>query len=542
MSRPVVPLGDTALLGPAGGPLQAAARAAALRRAPPPGVRDVVAGRDAVLVEFDPERADVAALVRALVASPPRAAGPDRPARHHRLEACFDGPDLDEVAERCGLDPGGVVERLCAVELAVTLLGFSPGFAYLESLPAPLDRVGRRDRPRPAVAPGSVALAAGRAAVYPSASPGGWHLVGRCPAPLFDPGADPPAVLAPGDTVRFEARPDVAPAPAGWPRPARPGPGALVVADPGPRTAVQDGGRPGLAHLGVPGAGPADPVALALANRLVGNAPDSAALEVALAGPRLVAHVPLQAAVVGGGAAPTVAGRPVRAGHVVPLDPGQELAVGPLPGGARAVVALAGGVAGPAVLGSQATDALCGLGPGPLARGDALLLGPAPADRGDHLSAGGAARAGPGAGPVVLRVLPGPHPDRFTPGALAALAAVRFAVAPDSDRVGVRLVAAAGAVPRPGPGEVAPLPVVTGTVQVPPSGEPVVLGPDHATLGGYPVLAVVVSADRHLLGRLRPGDEVVLSPVGPEEAAEARAALARDLARAVQGRYPTSAG
>jgi len=114
------------------------------------------------------------------------------------------GADLAAVAAECGLDEREVVERLCAAELTVAFIGFSPGFPYLVGLPRELE-VARLATPRERVPAGSVAIAGPFAGVYPSATPGGWRLLGRTAEALFDPASDPPATLAPGDRVRFEA-------------------------------------------------------------------------------------------------------------------------------------------------------------------------------------------------------------------------------------------------------------------------------------------------------------------------------------------------
>ena len=140
-------------------------------------------------------------------------------------------------------------------------------------------------------------------------------------------------------------------------------------------------------------------------------------------------------------------------------------------------------------------------------------------------------------------MLPGPHGRWFPDDAFERLAGARFVVEAASDRVGVRLAPAdggAGVVRRPG--ELDSQGMVTGAVQVPPGGRPVVLGPDHATVGGYPVVAVVAGCDRWLLGQCGPGDEVELAPVGPGEAATALRTLRRAAAAAVVGRYPSVPG
>lgn len=463
------------------------------------------------------------------------------------IPCAFDGPDLEEVAALAGLSPDEVVALLTAEAMTVNVVGFSPGFAYLGGLPPALSRVPRRERPRPAVPAGSVALANGHAAVYPTASPGGWQLVGRTGFPLFNVDAPPYAVLAPGDRVRFRkavAGEPVEPPRHGW-RSWAPPPGGRPVFEvlaPGMRAVLQDAGRRGVAASGVPAAGAADPVSRALANGLAGNAAGAAVLEVTGGGTRLRALGACHAAVVG--AAPTVRvdGNDVAStGRLVPLEAGQVLEIGALARGCRTYVAVAGGFIAKAFFGSASSDELCGLGRGPLGAGTNLYAGEWAPPLGGHLAAGAATEL-PAAGPVELRVVPGPHAERFAPDVLERAAAATFVAASDSNRVGLRLRAEAAVDWATAGGELDSQPMVTGAVQVPPGGEPIVLGPDHATLGGYPVAAVVIAADRGLLGQCGPGTAVRLVPVSFEEAEEAHAAQRRQLARAVEGHYPLVAG
>jgi biotin-dependent carboxylase-like uncharacterized protein len=405
----------------------------------------------------------------------------------------------------------------------------------------------RRARPRPAVPAGSVALANGHAAVYPTASPGGWQLVGRTGLPLFSSSEPPYAVLAPGDRVQLrvaaageetEPPPQTAPS---W----SPSPGARAVFDllgPGLRAVLQDAGRRGVAASGVPTAGAADPASCALANGLAGNEPGAAVLEVTGGGTRLRALGPCHAAVVGGAPAVRVEGTDASSsGRLLPLEDGQVLEIGALTRGCRTYVAVAGGFLGPVVFGSCSSDELCGLGAGPLRAGAVLYAGEWAPPLGDHL-ADGAASEVPAHRAVELRVVPGPHAERFDPGVLDRVAATSFRAANDSNRVGVRLRAEEAVDWGPGSGELDSQPMVTGAVQLPPGGEPIVLGPDHATLGGYPVPAVVIAADHGLLGQCGPGTEVRLVPVGFEEAEATYGARRRLLAAAVEGHYPLAAG
>ena len=182
------------------------------------------------------------------------------PGRTITLPCAFDGSDLEEVADLIGAGAKNVIALLTDRELRVVVMGFSPGFAYLEGLPPELESIPRRAEPRPEVPAGAVALANGYAAVYPTASPGGWQLIGRTGVPLFSTAGPPYAALAPGDRIRLTvAVPGQATVPEPLAPPAwTPPPGARPVFEveiPGLRTVVQDAGRQGVAAIGVPAAG-----------------------------------------------------------------------------------------------------------------------------------------------------------------------------------------------------------------------------------------------------------------------------------------------
>jgi len=571
MATRSVPVGDVRRLGDhallMGVPDAVAARrlTRALTAARLDGVAEVVGGLATVMVAFDPMTADVdvhrprlARLMEETFSHPGH--GEDAGAGLLEIPCAFDGPDLAEVATLVGSTPEGVVALLIAAPLTVAVVGFSPGFAYLAGLPAALCQVPRRPRPRPAVPAGSVALANGHAAVYPSASPGGWQLIGHTDVPLFTPWEPPYARLAPGDRVQFVRSSDSAGGATGsatgsaagrstaadsavkgttsLPSGTRP---VFEVEDPGLRSVLQDGGRRGLSALGVPAANPADPDSFRLANALVGNPVGACTLEVTAYGPTLRCLSPCFVAVVGGSPDLRLQGQPVAAGRVVPVTPGQQLIVGPVRGGLRSYVAIAGGFAGPVVLGSRSSDQLAGLGPGPIVQGAQLLGATMEPPLGDHLT-DGAPRGLSSDEPVVLRVVPGPHHERFAPGTFAALASIRFTVEVASNRVGLRLrhdprTPALRAAPGAST-ELDSQGMVTGAVQVPPDGEPVILLTDHATLGGYPVVAVVAAVDHGVLGQCAPGTTLVLVPCDHDEAAEALREHRRALDLAVVGHYP----
>ncbi|MEU3664075.1 biotin-dependent carboxyltransferase family protein [Streptomyces sp. NPDC032940] len=252
----------------------------------------------------------------------------------------------------------------------------------------------------------------------------------------------------------------------------------------GALTTVQDAGRRGHAHLGVPRSGALDAQAMRLANRLAGNDADAAVLETTLTGCALRPDRAVTV-VVGGAPCPvTVEGRPVAWGAPVHVPAGAVLDVGAVTAGVRSYVAVAGGIAVEPVLGSRSTDLLSGLGPAPLRDGDVLPVGPPPPPA--------PSVAAPWPGPAAELVLPvriGPRSDWFTPAALRTFTSATYRVSPHSNRIGLRTEGPA--LQRASTGELPSEGMVLGAVQVPPDGRPVVFLHDHPTTGGYPVIAVV---------------------------------------------------
>jgi biotin-dependent carboxylase-like uncharacterized protein len=273
---------------------------------------------------------------------------------------------------------------------------------------------------------------------------------------------------------------------------------ALTVLDSGPLTTIQDGGRRGYAHLGVPRSGWLDAPAARLANRLVGNDAGAALAETTVGGVTVRAEAALTVAVTGAEADVLVDGHGAAWGEPVSLPAGAVLRVGPARRGVRSYVAVAGGLDVPPVLGSRSTDRLSGLGPPPLADGQVLPVGPGrrphPLDVPRVAAADG-----------VLRVAAGPREDWVT-GGVRRLAEVAWTVAPDSDRVALRLAGAP--LDRASSGELPSEGLVLGAVQVPPDGQPLVFLADHPTTGGYPVVGVVALDDLWKCAQLRPGESV----------------------------------
>jgi KipI family sensor histidine kinase inhibitor len=561
MTGPVVPFGDSAWLVEVDDVETAHRLASTIEGSiaagtAPAGTRDVVVGFHSLVVRIDPlisepERSQSwLAELHAAELSGSRTDDGRRATSGRRIDVptVFDGPDLDEVATAAGVSTGAVVDLLTGCELQVAFLGFSPGFSYLVGLPAALEGIQRRATPRTSVPAGSVALAGGFAAIYPRATPGGWMLVGQTSLPLFDPDVAPYARLRSGDVVRFRPADDAEDhigvgdlsAAAASPRPpsrAR-SPRFVEVLEAGLLSLVEDGGRASVASIGIPDAGPADPDAMRLANRLVGNPEDAGTLELTARGPTLRFEGDAHVAVVAASSNAIdvrVDGHLAGADSVVPVRSGQTVAIGQVRHGLRAYLAVAGGIDIPPVVGSRSSDVLSGLGLGPLVIGDQLDLGVPDHPRG--LLTHSPAELMPTAEPRI-RVVEGPH--HLGRANLEALCSVRWRVADASNRVGLRL--SAPEAPVTPAGRILSTGTVTGAIQVPPDGQPIVLMPDHATVGGYPVIACVISADLAKLGQLRGGGHLRFELVTHESARSSLVEHERRLSARVSGWFPAESG
>ena len=502
-----------------------------------PGVLERIPGARTVLVHFDPVRISADDLSTVLEATEVDAA--HLPATGDAvIPVRYDGEDLDEAASLLGVSAEELVNRHLAADWRVAFSGFAPGFGYVVSSD-PLFDVPRRASPRTRVPAGSVALAGQFTGVYPRESPGGWQLIGRTDAVMWDIDRTPPALFAPGVTVRFERVQETARLEEGHPGrngddPAQPGRvaeqhaatdadglgfgthAAVEVIRPSLQLLVQDAGRPGYAALGVSASGVADRRAMRDANRAVGNRTDAAVLE-SVGGAVLRFRGAGVAAVTGALGALTVQeadGRERSVAHGEPFATvdGDHLTLGHPERGLRYVIAVRGGLAVTAALGSRAADTLAGLGPAPLVAGAVLPVG----DAGVHpVEPDAVPRELPAPGELIdLEITLGPRDDWFTASALATLTGQEWTVTPRSDRVGIRLQ---GDVPleRSRRGELPSEGAVTGAIQVPPDGQPVLFLPDHPLTGGYPIIGALTDRSLDLAGQLAPGVRLRLTVKEP---------------------------
>ena len=427
------------------------------------------------------------------------------------------GPDLDELARGAGLTRDEFARRHAQARYRVAFLGFAPGFPYMTGLPGEL-HAPRLATPRTRVPAGSVGIGGQYTGIYPEETPGGWRLIGRAPVRLFDAGRNPPALLLPGDSVRFQQigreeferrrlAIDLANS-AGRPNAGASALSLFRVTGPGVFTSVQAGPRRGWALYGVPPGGAMDLEALAGGNAAVGNPPSAPALEMTLVGPELEVLAEASVALSGSWLEPEINGRPVAAGALRRVRIGDRLRLGPLRGGMRAYLCVAGGLA---LTGQPHSSRR-------LVSGE-IVLAASPRAR----SAGSAAPAPPPAQArkeLVIRVLPGPQREYFENEGLATFLGSRFRVSAASDRRGVRLEGPAIATRRSP--DIPPEGTALGGIQVPGDGQPIILGPDRPITGGYAKIATVIEADFPLVAQALPGTLLRFAEVTLADALSAR--------------------
>lgn len=293
----------------------------------------------------------------------------------------------------------------------------------------------------------------------------------------------------------------------------------LHIRNPGMYSTVQDLGRAGHASIGVPVSGAADTLALRAGNAIVGNAEGAAAVEMTMLGVTVSAAEPVTVAIAGTAEA-SVGGSAVACWESIALAPGDELAIGRIREGVRAYLCVRGGVATPDVMGSRSTLVSACLGGYEgriLHAGDRLPIEDFPAHIIDPTPIIAEARAS--ATRRTLRICPGPRSSHFGSGAFADLANAEFTVSPRSDRAGIRLTPAPGHAFRSADtGRMVSEGMMPGAIQAPAGGEPIILGPDGPTTGGYPVLAVVAAVDLPTLGQFPPLARVRFEPVTAQQA------------------------
>lgn len=447
----------------------------------------------------------------------------------HEIPVVYDGPDMARVAASSGLSEAEVARRHAASLYRVHCIGFCPGFPYLGGMDPALV-TARLDQPRPRIPAGSVAIGGEHTGIYPITSPGGWNLIGRTSRRLFLPETGSGSAMFPvaaGDRIRFigvdrlpleliDQDSDKLRHSGGTlgrveveGQGIRGGGDVLRILRLGAGITVQDAGRSGWRRFGMPGGGWMDPVAAEWANRLMGNPLRLPVLELAGAGHAFEAIQDGWISVAGAGRVRT-ADHQVRGWATIRVRSGERFVIEPGTWGLWTYLGISGGIRAPRILGSVSTYSRAGLGWIP-AVGDVICAGkgemPAWMESvaGRHVAPGVLTDWERPKRVVRLKVWPAPQWGMFSEEARNALVTKEWRVSALVDRVGYRLN---GPDLKPPTGSMISEPVLPGSIQVPPGGQPVVTFMDGPTLGGYPKLGLVDPGDLWRLGQTPPGGRV----------------------------------
>ncbi|WP_457638320.1 5-oxoprolinase subunit PxpB [Oceanithermus sp.] len=470
----------------------------AIEAARPPWLLDWIPSYNRVFIEFDAAKTNCRRVARWAESLPTAGAGGEED-RLVEVPVRYGGYDLPDVAARTGLSEEEVIELHSQTEYRVYAVGFTPGFPFMAELPPQL-RLPRRATPRVRIPHLSVGIAGLQTGIYPQETPGGWNLLGRALVRVYDPYRKQPFLLAPGDRVRMVPGSGEVPEP---PEKvdllASEGKPVLRIVEPGLLTLLVDRGRFGEGRYGMARSGPMDSYSYWLANALLGNPAGAPALELNLLPPVIEALDEVTVSLAGYG--PTSSGQPEA--RSFRLKKGEVLKLLPARYGTRSYLAVAGGFSARKFLHSASPDLKGGIGR-PLAEGDLLF---STRDQGRLLAREWQLPPLGSGGKVKLRLLPGPQASE---GSWHSLLEGRFVVE-KADRMGVRL--SGSKVPG---GEVTSEAIPVGTVQVPASGEPMLLLADRGTIGGYAKPAVIHPDDLWKAGQLREGAVVEFVAAGED--------------------------
>ena len=450
----------------------------------------------------------------------------------HKIQVCYHSElalDLKQIAQACGLSIEETINLHKKNIYTADILGFMPGFAYFSGLNPKL-HLPRLTSPRPIVPKGSEAIAELQTAIYPRPTPGGWNLIGRSPNVLFNAHKEPPGLFMPGDQMhiqeisldqfnKLDASNHVAKIipPLSTQKKNQ---ASIEIKQSGTFTTIQDQPRSGLSHWAVGPGGASDLYSLELANALVGNALHTAALEITATGPSLFFSEHTCVAWVGASCSGIVNGKPMPGNRPVWIAKGSTLQFSPLNPGLRCVLAIGGAMNLPTTLGSKGSHISADIGPKRLLKGDILFLeNPKAALESPYLRDLYQANALPcfpkwqvrspylpTQKVTLIYCLPGPHLPFLTIKDREIFWSKIWKVSNRSNRMGIRLESdfqIKKALPN------IPSQAITfGTVQFPPSQEPIVMLSEHQTTGGYPRLAEVIKADRAKLAQVKPGNQI----------------------------------
>lgn len=502
------PLGDSARITKCD---HAAAVAQSLRTNAPKECLDVISSYRHLAVYFSPQDAeDIHSWLEEVEIEVDTTSS-----QHHQLPVWYDPEWLSDLSHKLSLSPEDIIGLHTSTTYRVAALGFSPGFPYLTGLPPEL-QLPRKSTPARLPA-GTVAIAADQAGVYPNDSFGGWHPLGLTTVNLFNPEQNPPSLLEPGNEITFNPifekpsfpEAELAKIPIELP--------ALEILSSGPTTSIQSTGRLGHRHLGVTPGGSADPEMIAALNLLLRNTADAPVIEFALEAPvlRFLQHTEI--AFLGPQHKQAGCVMKVKAGTVLDLRK-----CGPMQS-AFGALAISGGFKVLKTLGSSATDLRAGFGGKVLNIGDFLIASANPAPE-KSLSSASIRWPLLSQDHLIIRILPGEQATWFSEN----IEEIDFQKSARFDRTAARLQGSP--LIQTITEELTSRPIIAGAIQVPPDGIPTVLLPECQTIGGYPVIAHVISADLPAFTRAKPGTRIHFQKVTLEEARRAFEIQQRELA------------
>ncbi|KAB8226361.1 allophanate hydrolase subunit 2-domain-containing protein [Aspergillus novoparasiticus] len=510
-----------------------------LQSEPVVGIKEMIPAARTLLVNFDPESTNAEALATEFSKRDLSIINP-RSDRQIEIPVRYDGVDLENIAKLTGLSVEEVIRRHQESRFTVAFCGFAPGFSYLNG-GDPALFVPRHQTPRTRIPAGSVALAGPFSGIYPQSSPGGWQLIGTTSVKMWDTNRSPSALLQPGYRVRFvevddveTAGADATPSTEGDNTPSSgstdreeenpalsESPHFKVLTAPIPAL-FQDLGRPGQANQGVSASGVLDRSAFRAANRIVGNPAGTGCLELTLGGFSFESTSQAVIACTGAPCPITIADAKgytteIRDTHrPIALEPGDVVTFAHPHTGMRTYLAVRGGFEIDPILGSVSTDTLAAVGPSAVTAGSALILKNATQGLTSVSIHEAPSFTLPSANDVIiLDVVLGPRTDWFTKEGLETFLQQRWKVTAESSRAGIRL---SGNVSIERKGDKAELPsegTVTGAIQVPHNGQPVLFLADHPLTGGYPVIGAVAEYHLDLTGQLPVNTMVQFRAIAP---------------------------
>jgi len=502
----------------------------------PPWLLDVIPGIDTLLVclsfqslEYQQIRSSARAYLQsALQEISSSKKLPEKNELVYRIRVCYDpeiAPDLLSSAQQCKLTVREFINRHKNSQTYVDILGFVPGFAYCSGLDPSL-RLPRLETPRTAVPAGSVAIAELQTGLYPQSTPGGWNVIGRTPDILFDAARVPPNLLTAGARVEFieinldeykKIQSDLAKKIPRIEESASDANNTVEVLSAGSLTTIQDLPRYGYAHLALSSGGPVDLDSAALANALIGNPFNAVGLEITGVGPRLLFHVDAWVAWVGAPCEAKIDDKRILGNRPVRICQGQTLSFSSIQQGYRIFLAIAGGIDVQSILGGGGSHLSAGIGKKPIQKGELLRLSHAQlSDRvpllKNMVDSGMNSTKWSIASPIIpspktqfIHAIPSLHFDLLSPKEQDLLWKTVWTVSSQGNRMGMRLDSHFK-ITSPISG-IASQGVWFGTVQLPPSGQPILMLSEHQTTGGYPRLLEVVSSERSKLAQMKPGDK-----------------------------------